>query len=128
FDLFFSPHVRQYRMGIQLFQHHPIIGYTFIPNLKIRVESEGGGHLVGTNAAGFRSEHEFAKTKSGGKFRILLFGDSFTAGDGVSNKKRYGDVLENLISGIEIYNFGLPGTGTDQHYLVWREIAKEYDQ
>src|SRR6266404_2762264 len=113
-------------MGIQLFQYHPVIGYTFIPNLKIRIEHEGGGYLIRTNAAGFRSEHEFAKAKTAGKFRILLFGDSFTAGDAVSNKNRFGDVLEVLFPDVEIYNFGLPGTGTDQHYLVWREIAKDY--
>jgi len=113
-------------MDIQLFEHHPIIGYRFIPGLKARLEHEGGGYLVRVNDAGFRSEREFVKEK-GDKFRILLFGDSFTAGDGVSNKFRYSDLLESLIPGIEIYNFALPGSGTDQHYLTWREIAKEYE-
>ena len=114
-------------MEIQLFQHHPVIGYTYIPNLKLRIEHEGGGYLLKTNAAGFRSEHEFSKANTGKKYRILLFGDSFTAGDAVSNKNRYGDLIETVIPATEVYNFGLPGTGTDQHYLVWREIAKEYE-
>jgi hypothetical protein len=114
-------------MEIQLFQHHPVIGYTFIPNLKTRIDHEGGGYLLRTNAAGFRCETEFQKKKADGKFRILLFGDSFTAGDAVSNKNRYGDLLESLLPNVEIYNFALPGTGSDQHYLVWREIASEYD-
>jgi hypothetical protein len=117
-------------MSIQLFEYHPVIGYRFIPGLKIRLEHEGGGYLVRVNDAGFRSEHEYTKEKTpnkGSKFRVLLFGDSFTAGDAVSNKHRFGDVLETLIPNIEVYNFGLPGTGTDQHYLVWREIAKEYE-
>lgn len=114
-------------MEIQLFQYHPIIGYTYIPNLKTRVEHEGGGYLLRTNAAGFRSEHEFVAAKTNGRFRVLLFGDSFTAGDAVSNKSRFGDVLETLVTGVEVYNFGLPGTGTDQHYLVWHEIARKYE-
>jgi hypothetical protein len=114
-------------MSIQLFEYHPVIGYRFIPGLKTRLEHEGGGYLVRTNSAGFRSEHEYVKAKTPGKFRILLFGDSFTAGDAVSNKHRYGDVLETLLPGVEVYNFALPGTGTDQHYLVWREIAREYE-
>jgi hypothetical protein len=114
-------------MEIQLFQYHPVIGYTFIPDLKTRIEHEGGGYLVGTNAAGFRCEHQFSKTKTADKFRILLFGDSFTAGDAVSNKYRYGDVLETSSPGIEVFNFALPGTGTDQHYLVWREIASKFE-
>jgi hypothetical protein len=113
-------------MDIQLYEYHPIIGYRFIPGLKARLEHEGGGYLVRVNEAGFRSEHEYAHAK-GDKFRILLFGDSFTAGDGVSNKYRYGDVLETLVPGIEVYNFALPGSGTDQHYLTWREIGREYE-
>jgi hypothetical protein len=114
-------------MEIQLFQYHPVIGYTFIPNLKTRIEHESGGYLVRTNAAEFRSEREFEVSKPAGKSRVLLFGDSFTAGDAVSNKYRFGDVLETLVPDIEVYNFALPGTGTDQHYLVWREIARQYE-
>jgi hypothetical protein len=114
-------------MEIQLFRYHPIIGYTFIPNLKTRIEHEAGGYLVRTNAAGFRSEKEFKPEKAANTFRILLFGDSFTAADGVSNKSRYSDILETLLSDVEVYNFALPGTGTDQQYLVYREIAHEFD-
>lgn len=113
-------------MDIQLYEYHPIIGYRFIPGLKARLEHEGGGYLVRVNEAGFRSEREYQKQK-GDKFRILLFGDSFTAGDAVSNKYRYGDVLETLLPDIEVYNFALPGSGTDQHYLTWREIAHEFE-
>jgi carbamoyltransferase len=113
-------------MDIQLFEYHPIIGYHFIPGLKARLDHEGGGYLVRVNEAGFRSEHEYVREK-GDKFRILLFGDSFTAADSVSNKHRYGDVLETLIPGVEVYNFALPGTGSDQHYLTYREFAREYE-
>ena len=114
-------------MEIQIFQHHPVIGYKFIPNLRTRIQHESGGYLLRTNAAGFRNEREFEQRRSTGTFRILLFGDSFTAGDAVSNKYRFGDVLETLLPNVEVYNFGLPGTGTDQHYLIWREIAHEYE-
>jgi carbamoyltransferase len=114
-------------MDRQLYQYHPVIGYHFIPNLKVRLEHEGGGYLVRVNQAGFRCEHEFEERKGGDKFRILLFGDSFTAGEAVSNKYRYGDLLETLIPELEVYNFALPGTGTDQHYLTFREIAKSYE-
>jgi hypothetical protein len=114
-------------MGTQLFEYHPVIGYHFIPNLKTRLEHEGGGYLVRVNNVGFRDEKDFQEKKESGKFRVLLFGDSFTAGDGVSNKYRFGDVLQTLVPDTEIYNFGLPGTGTDQHYLVYREIASAYE-
>ncbi len=114
-------------MEIQLQQYHPIIGYHFIPNLRTRCEHEGGGYLLRANSAGFRSEREFETPKAEDIFRILLFGDSFTAGDAVSNKYRYGDVLETLLPGLEVFNFGLPGTGTDQHYLVYKELARDYE-
>ena len=107
----------------QLLEYHPTFGHRFIPGLRARVDHEGGGYLVRTNQSGFRSDHEFVPEKQPGTFRVLLFGDSYTAGNGVSNGRRYGDVLESLIPGLEVYNFALTGTGTDQQYLIFREMA-----
>lgn len=111
-------------MSRQLVQYHPVLGHLFIPGLKVRVPHEAGGYLVQTNALGFRSRHEFAAARTPGLRRILLFGDSFTAGDGVSNAQRYSDVLETRLPATEVYNFGISGTGTDQQYLAWREYAR----
>jgi hypothetical protein len=110
-------------MSRPLFEHHPVLGYRFVPGVKARVPHEGGGYLVRANAAGFRSEHEFTPARPPGAYRALLFGDSFTAGDGVSNRDRYGDLLERQVPGVQVLNFGLPGSGTDQQYLAWREMA-----
>jgi len=111
----------------RIFRPHPIYGYSFVPNLKARLPSEGGGYLVRTNARGFRSSREFEAKKASGVFRILVFGDSFTAADGVRNEERYSDVLESNLSGVEVLNFGMPGTGTDQQYLIFREEAAGLD-
>ena len=110
-------------MTRSVFQYHPTYGFHFIPGVKARIPHEGGGYLVRANAAGFRSDREFDARRVAGCRRLLLFGDSYTAGDGVSNGARYGDLLERLIPGIEVYNYGLPGTGTDQHYLVYADVA-----
>lgn len=107
-----------------LFEYDPDIGYRFVPQLKTRVMSADGGYLVRTNALGFRSEREFERDDKTGR-RILVFGDSFTAGDGVSNPNRYTDVLETLLPALELHNFGLPGSGTDQHYIVYGKFAKD---
>jgi carbamoyltransferase len=114
-------------MHRQVFQYHPMIGYHFIPGLRARIEAQDGGYLVRVNEAGFRSEHEFLRQKSPDKCRILLFGDSMTAGDLVGNKDRYSDHLERLLPSLEVYNFGLPGTGTDQQYLIYRDIASQFE-
>jgi len=114
-------------MNRQLFQYHPTIGYQFVPGLKTREEHEGGGFLVRTNQAGFRCRHEFVARKRPGMFRVLLFGDSYTAGMGVSDAARFGDVLEAMLPDVEVYNFGLPGSGTDQQYLIHREYAARFE-
>ena len=110
-------------MNRQVFQYDPVFGYRFIPGLKARIPHGGGGYLVRVNDAGFRCRPRGGGEQPAGHVRVLLFGDSFTAGDGVSNTHRYGDVLEQLVPGLEVYNFGLSGTGTDQQYLVFREVA-----
>ena len=109
----------------QLYEYHPVIGYRFIPNLKARIPHEGGGYLLEANACGFRSNRQFHQLATPGVRRVLVFGDSFTAGDGVSNQQRYTDLLETMIGGTEIYNFGLSSTGTDQQFLAWREFASD---
>ena len=110
-------------MTRSIFQYHPTYGFHFIPGVKARIPHEGGGYLVRANAAGFRSDREFNPQRTPGRRRVLLFGDSYTAGDGVSNGARYGDLLEKQVPGIEVYNYGLSGTGTDQHYLVYSDVA-----
>lgn len=111
----------------QLFQHHPVVGHAFIPRLQCRVPHDNGSYLVRTNLSGFRSNREYVTTRPAHTKRILLFGDSFTAGDGVSNDKRFGDLLESTMPGLEVYNFGLPGSGTDQQYLIYREHARSLE-
>ena len=112
----------------QIFEYHPVLAYRFIPGISSRLSRpDGGGYLVRANQQGFRCDHDFEPQKGPGEKRILLFGDSFTAGDGVSNGKRFGDLLESKIAGTTVYNFGLPGSGTDQHYLAYREFANEIE-
>jgi len=111
----------------RLFTPHPVYGHRFIPNLKARVPSDAGAYLLRTNGRGFRSDREFETRRSAGRFRILVFGDSFTAADGVRNEDRYTDLIEALLPGTEVFNFAVSGTGTDQQYLIFREEAAGLD-
>jgi len=110
-------------MSRQLFEYQPDWGYRFVPGIKARVEHEGGGYLLRTNDAGFRCRHDLVRDKKPGVFRVLLFGDSYTAGDGVSDKHRYGDLLEARLPRLEVLNFGLSGSAPDQQYLIYRQLA-----
>src|SRR4051812_16441319 len=106
-----------------LFQYDPVSGHRFIPDLRARVEHESGGYRVRTNGLGFRSDWEFTARPKAGVRRILLFGDSYTAGDGVENADRYGDVLEKLLQDVEVCTLAVSGTGTDQQFLTFRELG-----
>ena len=117
-------------MSRQLLRYHPVIGHTFVPGLQTRVHFESGGFLLRANEVGFRSEREYVPRNPDGSdraVRALFFGDSFTAGHGVRNEERFTDILENRIEGLEVFNFGLNGTGPDQQYLIWREFAQDLD-
>ena len=115
--------VRSPKISKSLMRYHPRIGYTYMPSTKLRVQGANGGYLVRTNAAGFRSEREFVRERSPGTFRTLLFGDSQTAGDGTGNASRFSDLLEKSVPGLEVYNYALSGTGTDQQYLTYGEVG-----
>lgn len=111
-----------------LMRYHPRIGYTYMPSTRLRVQGKNGGYLVQTNAAGYRSDREFVSVRRDGAFRVVLFGDSQTAGDGAANSQRYSDLIEKAVPGLEIYNYGLSGSGTDQQFLAYGERgAVEHD-
>src|SRR5689334_22411734 len=88
-----------------ILRHDAAIGHRFVAGLEARIPGETGGYFVRTNAQGFRSDFDFAAAK-GSRPRILCFGDSYTAGDGVSNEERYTDRLAALL-GAEVFNYGL---------------------
>jgi len=85
-----------------------------------------------TNEMGFR-EKEFQLKKADGKFRILIFGDSFTFGIGVHESQRYTNVLETMLNRLtqdkrfEVLNFGMPGYSTDQEHDMMKAILKIVD-
>lgn len=80
---------------------------------------------IQSNSAGFWDK-EFSRTKPSARYRIALLGDSFTWGMGVREEERFGNVLATLSPKLETLNFGMPGYGTDQSLLVWRNVASHY--
>ncbi len=78
------------------------------------------------NRQGFRGDREYTEIPPAGKIRLTTFGDSFTHCDGVSNSEMWQAVLESLNPKLEVLNFGVPGYGTDQAYLRYREDGKSF--
>ena len=77
--------------------------------------------LLNTNADGFRGVREFALKKDSAKTRILLLGDSFTFGEGVSDDETYAQVLQRALPGAEVINAGVHGYAHDQMLTMLRE-------
>lgn len=109
-------------------RYHPVIGYEYIPGIQQTLPRPGGGsYTITINSAGIRSCREFAKPKPVGVFRILAFGDSFAAGQYVSNEQRFSELLERRVPGLEVINFGLEGSGTDQQLLLFEDVGRHYE-
>lgn len=87
------------------------------------------GHPFHVNHYGFRGK-EFLDRKSEGDdtFRIMVIGDSFTAGIGVAEEDRYPEVLGRQLSQkypdvkIEVVNLGVQGHETIQEYKILQRM------
>jgi len=72
---------------------------------------------VEINSRGFR-DRERPREKPAGVRRLVLLGDSFAWGYGLSTPERLSELLEASLPGTEVINLGLAGTSTDQQCLV----------
>lgn len=112
----------------ELVEFHPVIGKRFKSGLRrILNHAEWGEYVLQTNNFGFRCNHEFSFSKASETKRILIFGDSFAFGNGVSNEERFPDVLERQNPDIEVYNFSVEGFGLDQQYLCYQEMGNAFE-
>ena len=100
------------------------LGWVYRPN------STRQSGTFAINSAGFRSRREYSQAPPPDTLRIALFGDSFTAGDEVSDDETWGHYLELELNrgGIraEVLNFGVGGYGMGQAFLRWRHQGRHY--
>ena len=95
-----------------------------------RPSSQRQGGAFSINSAGIRSRREFAEEPAADTLRIAVFGDSFTAGDDVSDDEVWSWQLERALRaagiGAEALNFGVGGYGMDQALLKWLHRGINY--
>jgi hypothetical protein len=77
-----------------------------------------GGGLRG-NSLGYPGP-EFQRDKRPGVYRIAALGDSFAIGPAVPFADNYLTVLERSLPGVEVYNFGVAGTGPREYLSILR--------
>lgn len=104
------------------------LGYGYLPNVDLSLRRpDGVGYHFQTNAACFRSSRAYVHKKPGGITRIIVCGDSMSAGQFVSNEHRFSEQLERRNPGLEVLNLSLEGSGTDQQLLLYEKLGAEFE-
>jgi lysophospholipase L1-like esterase len=116
-------------------EHDPVLGWRLKPNASGRFAREDFDVFVSNNSLGFR-DREYAERKPAGTRRVAILGDSMTWGLGVANDSCYSEVLERALAAnadasagapVEVLNFGAAGYGTDQEYLLFRDVVRRFE-
>jgi len=112
---------------VRFFMHiyDPIRGWAVKPNMRDVVIYDGI-MTVSSNSKGIRGKVEYPYKKSEGKIRILIFGDSFTFGEGVNDTETYAYYLQEMLPDTEVINLGVMGYGHDQMLLYLKEEGVKY--
>lgn len=110
-------------------RHHQRLGYEYVPGYDAELpQPRGGIYRLRINRQGIRSDRDYdARKPPGIKRRLLVFGDSFAAGQYIANAERFSELLERRHPGLEVINFGLEGTGTDQQLLLYEEVGQRFE-
>ena len=89
--------------------------YVNHPNFEFTTENSDFSETVKINSDGFR-DHKI-KEKVVSVKRIVLVGDSFVFGYGISeNKKTISEIMENQLKNADVINTGVRGYSPDQEY------------
>jgi len=104
-------------------QNDPDLGWMGKPNVRLRYHRPEFDTLVQHDAGGWRQPQP-ARPQDAAR-RILVLGDSFTWGWGVSQGEVFTDRLQaRLPATVAVYNRGVIGFGNAQEYLLLeRELA-----
>lgn len=103
----------------QIIQYDAELGHKYVPNQNTRLRYGNDGYFIETDALGFRNSSFEDKPLT-----FILLGDSFAAGDGVENSKRFGDLIAQKFN-CKIINLAVSGYGVDQQLLTYKKYKDQ---
>src|SRR5688572_29727496 len=104
------------------------LGCALRPNMTFYTVVRGRGQLCRTNTLGFRSDFDYKRRRRPDTWaRAILIGDSFAEGHQLANSTRFSDQTASAAPGLEILNFAVAGTGTDQQLCIYRRYTKRFE-
>lgn len=106
------------------FAYDPHAGWRNAPNIDTTPQHHGH---VRTNSYGMRNHEDFPVARAPGKRRLLIVGDSYSFGYGVSNEETYAYRLAEMLPDWEVMNLAVSATGTDQNYLMYEHHGKQFN-
>ena len=106
----------------QVVQYDEELGHINIPNQRACMMYGNRNYFIQTDENGFRNSNRHAD----GALKILLLGDSYTAGYGVNNEHRFSDLLE-IQYDCRTINLAVSGYGIDQQVLAYKKFGKQID-
>ena len=112
-----------YRTGL-LLRPHPVYGTFHKPGNSMWIQDPEFTTYVRFNSDGLRGP-EIAREKPPGVARVLILGDSFIAGNHVSEEQTVASRLQGLLEpeherSVEVINGGVPGWSPSEEYLFLR--------
>jgi hypothetical protein len=105
------------------FVHDPYAGWRNAPNIDRVVEHHGS---IRTNSHGMRNDRDFAFEPTPGRPRLMIVGDSYSFGHGVSNEQTYAYQLASMLPDWDVMNLAVSATGTDQNYIMYEQYGEKF--
>ena len=118
-------------LGEDTFRHdglRPDTAYEFHGITAHTLPRPGGGRYhININSQAIRADRDYPTGKPAGVRRIIVLGDSMTAGQFLSNADRFSELLERRDPSIEVINLALEGSGTDQQVLLYEHVGLQFE-
>ena len=118
------PHGADQKLAFRFDVYDSLRGWALKPGIEsLRVFR---GKVLNSSSHAVRGIAENTYDRTPGKRRILVFGDSFTFGDEVSDGETYAAQLAQLLPNVEVLNLGVHGYGHEQMLLYVEQEGLKY--